>query len=180
MELVAENVTSNISELAIHEDLFNEFDRGEVRIFVSEPMSAAQITALENAILAEGAFLTAPIVQEANMIIIKAEKRIGFLMVISLVAGAVIVGMVGYQIYKASTWGIPGWVWLVGAGVVGYLFLRSKAGQAVIVSGAKTAELATREYAVGRAGAYARKPVGYKKKPGYDYGANPRRRQRRK
>ena len=139
MELIGENLGSNISSLDKYEVYYNEGDEGELRLYVSESVSENVLVSLENEILGQGVTLTAPIVQEARIISVKFRKEIAPLLIIALAVGAIIVGLLGWQIFQLVVAGIPLWVILIGGGALLYLMFASepakKAGGLAIQAG---------------------------------------------
>lgn len=121
MVLVAEG--QNIESLSGFEGIFNEGDKGEVRIYLSNELTMAEIQKLQDDIVAKGVVLSEPIVQDMRIVVIKFEKRIAPLLII---AAAIGVAIIGWQLFKAIS-AIPWWTWLVGGGTVLYLLTRKGA-----------------------------------------------------
>ena len=128
-ELVGERLSNNLAELPEYEDLFAEGSRGELRLYVNQPLSEYQLGQMENELLNQGVTLTEPISQIARVVSIKFEKRLAPLAIIAIVVGAIVAigaALLGWQIWKTTTAGVPSWVWVVGIGAVLYLIFTSK------------------------------------------------------
>ena len=124
MELIAED--TDIQSLAAQEPLFQEGDKGEVRIYMSTEMSESAIGQLTKELTDKGVVLTGPISYESRMLSIKFEKRILPLVPIAIaVVGVLGPGFLGWQLFKPS-WGAPlgisMGVWVAGAALIGLLF----------------------------------------------------------
>ena len=122
MEVVAENLGSNLSTLSDYETYYREGDKGEIRFYLDRNIS--EIEQLEACIVSQGVILTEPIKQVARVVIIKFEKRIAPLLIIGGAIAAIAASLLGWQIFKATQWGIPLWVILIGGGALAYLLLR--------------------------------------------------------
>ena len=143
VELVDQGIA--ISELSRKESKFTEFDEGEVRFYLNENITQAELTAIHNTLLKSGVTLTAPIVQDARIVSIKFRKEIAPLLVIGGAVAAVVSGVVGWQIFKVTKAGVPLWAILVGGGALLYLIFREpvkkaapyaiKAGKVYITKG---------------------------------------------
>jgi len=129
MTIIGENLTGNITSLPSYEKYFQEGETGELRLYLSSPISQFDIERLEQDILNQGVVLTAPITQDANILSIKFQKAIAPLVIIAIAAGAVGLvasGLVGWQIFKTTQAGVPLWVWGIGGVALLYLLLRSE------------------------------------------------------
>ena len=126
-ELVAEELSGNISSLPDYEPYFGEGDTGELRLYLEHSLYQEEIEQLEQEILNQGVILTESITQDARILVIKFQKAIAPLMIIAIVVGGfavVIGGLLGWQIFRSVSMGVPLWVWLVGGGALLYLLLR--------------------------------------------------------
>ena len=122
MILIAEHLGSEVTNLGSQEYKFNEGDRGEVNLFMTEPISSEMLIQLEDYIIGQGVTLTAPIAQDAGMISIQFEKRLAPLAIIALgilAVGVVGAGILGWQILKAVS-EIPTFVWAIGGMLLVY------------------------------------------------------------
>lgn len=124
MKLIGENLSSGLSSLPGYEAYYKEGDIGELRLYVSQPLSDETIEQLESEIISKGVYLTEPIAQDARVVIIKFKKTIAPLLIIAGAIAAIGVGLLGWQIFKLTALGVPIWAWIVGGGALLYLVLR--------------------------------------------------------
>lgn len=127
---VAEGV--ELSTLGLYENEFEEYETGEVKLYIDPPLSEVDIDRLEYELYTQGVTLIAPIRQGGGVVSIMFQKRLAPLVIIAMVAGgifSVIAGFLGWQLSKAPL-GIPWWVWLIGAGAVAYLLFQEPIHQA--------------------------------------------------
>ena len=111
MKLVAQG--EEVQSLTKAEDLFQEKEKGEVRLYLQRPLSEAGLVKLRQSIKAKGGVLVGEIRQAGTVISIPFRKEMPFLLIlVPLLAG---LGVVGWQILKPET--IGGGL-LVGAGIV--------------------------------------------------------------
>jgi len=124
--LVAEHLGDDLSLLPDYEVNFGEGDRGEIRLYLAEPLTQEQVDSIETELCSQGVVLTGPVVQDARVLSIKFEKRIAPLLIIGGVVAAVVAGLLGWQIFKTTQMGVPWWLWAVGIGSILYLLFRTK------------------------------------------------------
>jgi len=116
--LVAEQLTNNFDEVPQYESKFAEGDTGELHIYLQNDLNEEQIDILQQDILSKGVVLTAPIVQDARILIIKFKKALAPLSIIASSMSLVASTLVGWQIYKTSGTAIPNWLWFALGGVI--------------------------------------------------------------
>ena len=121
MELIGEHLGQDLGDLESYEVYFGEGSKGELRFYVENPLSLETIEQLEAEICSQGVYLTGPIEQVSRVVIIPFEKRIAPLLIIAGVVGAVVVGLLGWQIWKMTVLGIP--LWVIGIGGIALLYL---------------------------------------------------------
>ena len=114
MQLISESLTPNLDTLTDNEVFFNEGDTGELRLYVDQTLSQEVIKHLESEICSQGVMLTAPITQDARIVVIKFQKAIAPLIIIAGVVGVTIAGLLGWQLFKVSALGLPLWAWVAG------------------------------------------------------------------
>ena len=132
MKLIAENLGEDLSTLENYEVYYNEGDRGEARLYVSESLTEEQLQLIEGEILSQGVVLTEPIYQVARCVHINFEKRLAPLAIIAIVVGGIVVvvgGLLGWQIFKSTQLGVPLWVWGIAGAALIYLFFASETGK---------------------------------------------------
>ena len=117
MELVGEGL-SGLTGLSSYEAYFSEGDSGELRFYLDRSLYQDKIDQLETEILGQGVVLTAPIAQDAGMLIIKFQKAIAPLLIIGGAIVAVVGSVVGWQLLKPETLGLPLWAWVGGIGLL--------------------------------------------------------------
>jgi hypothetical protein len=122
MNLIGESLSNNIDEISGYEKYFEEYSQGKLNIYIDKELSESDIIQIENNILSQGAYLTSPIIQDSKCIIICFEKRIGPLLIIIAAIGAIGSGILGWQIFKAVSSGIPWWIFAL-AGVAAVALL---------------------------------------------------------
>ena len=124
IRLIGEEL-DKIDGLSKYEYRFREGDTGELRLYVKQSLSQEDIERLESEIRSQGVVLTAPIVQDARVIVIKFQKAIAPLLIIAGVVGTVVVGLIGWQLFKDGL-GLPLWAWIAGGVVAIYALSRRK------------------------------------------------------
>ena len=124
INLVAEGLSNNIS-LDRYETLYREGDTGELRAYLERPLYQEEIEDLQSSITGQGVTLTAPVEQDARILMIKFRKAVAPLLIIGLAVTA-IVAIVGWQLFKSVTPGIPLWVWVITGMTVAYVSTRKK------------------------------------------------------
>ena len=129
MELVGERI-GNLSNLSDYEVYFGEGDNGELRVYLQRPLYQDEIDKLENEICSQGVVLTAPITQDARILVIKFQKAIAPLLIIGGAIAAIVAGVTGWQIFRTTQMGVPLWVWGVGGIALLYLLFRKPARKA--------------------------------------------------
>ena len=129
MKLIGEDIGHELDSLPKYEGYYKEGDIGELRLYVAETLSEDILGNLEHNIRSQGVVLTAPIIQEARIIVIKFQKAIAPLLIIAGAVGIVVVGIIGWQLWKEPL-GIPWWVWIIGGGALAYLLLRKPVAKA--------------------------------------------------
>ncbi|MDD5397833.1 MAG: hypothetical protein PHU70_02015 [Dehalococcoidia bacterium] len=129
MELVAEQLSADVQGIEVHESRFAEGDIGELRLYVDHDLTERELIILEEAIRSQGVLLLAPVTQDARVVVIKFRKAIAPLLIIGGAVTAVVTGLVGWQIFQASQFGVPVWVWGVAAAALLYLFFASDTGK---------------------------------------------------
>jgi hypothetical protein len=117
-------------EIAAYEPAFNELDKGELHLYVDRKISQAEIDKLEDEITSKEVFLTGPIHQVGNELIIPFQKRIAPLLIIGIAAVVIVGAVLGWGIFKTTQAGVPLWVWLVGGAALVYLFMQTSTGKA--------------------------------------------------
>ena len=122
--LVAENLGGDLSTLENYEPVYRENNEGEIRLYTDSTLSQITLQELEDKITSGGVHLTEPITQEARIISIKFEKRIAPLAIIVVAVGAVIAGILGWQLFKLETVVQVG---LIAAGIILLYMLFRKA-----------------------------------------------------
>jgi hypothetical protein len=128
MRLVAESL-GNTSNLGDYEYLLSEGESGEVRFYISEPLSQDTINQMQNDIISQGVVLTGPIIQDVGTLIIPFRKELAPLLIIAAVAIPIVGGLLGWQIFSFSKLGVPVWVWGVAAVGLLLLFMGSETGK---------------------------------------------------
>ena len=126
MKLIGENLGQDLSTLKDYESYFNEGDIGELRLYVDNSLNQEDINQLEQDICNQGVILTAPIAQDARVVLIRFQKAIAPLLIIGGVVAAIIVGILGWQLLKTTVSGIPAWAWLLGGALIYYTVSRRK------------------------------------------------------
>ena len=129
LELVAENLGSDISFLGDYEVCYQEGDTGELRLYVDQPLSYDDVSQLEYEICSQGVVLIGPIKQDARVVVISFQKAIAPLAIIAIIVGGIVAiaaGLLGWQIFKYSKLGVPVIVWVVGLGALAYLLFSSE------------------------------------------------------
>lgn len=131
--LITSKLNSDIQTLPNYEAYFAEGDTGELRLYLMGPMYQGDIDTLEQSIRSQGVVLTAPIRQDARVLMIQFKKAIAPLVILAAAVAAIAAvgsGIVGWQIFKTVQAGVPLWVWLVGGAALAYLLFREPAKQA--------------------------------------------------
>jgi len=122
MILIAEELGGSLTRLPEYDSHFATGDMGELRLYLDSPLSQEEISQLERAILSQGVVLTAPIVQDAQILVIKFKKTVASLA--TLVDG-ISANLQGWQLFKSES-SIPLWALLTGGIALGYFILRPK------------------------------------------------------
>ena len=131
MELIAESLGSDLSQLGMIDDAyFGELDHGEIRFYVDRMLDDSEISQLEVDITAQGVYLTGPIMQDANTLVIDFQKRLAPLAIIGIIVGVLAVVIFGFQIFLTVKYGIPMWVWFAGGIILLVMFMKSDTGKA--------------------------------------------------
>jgi hypothetical protein len=141
MELIGEQITGDLSTLSTYQSRLG--DVGEVRIYLDKPLSQEQIDKIQNDIISQGGVLNGDVTQDAGMLIIPfvntVNPGIGALPILLIVAGVVAVvagGILGWQIFQASSdTGIPTWVWVFAGVFLLYKLAKTNTGQKLIGTG---------------------------------------------
>ncbi len=120
MILIAEELGGSLARLPDYEAYFATGDTGELRLYLVSPMSQEDILQMEQEILSQGVVLTAPIVQDANILVIKFRKVSTPLIIMVSVIGVV---LQGWQLFKMDG-GIPLWALVAGVAILGYFMWR--------------------------------------------------------
>lgn len=129
----------DLSTIGSVEQFFNENDYGEMRVYVDHTISEQEIVDIEQSILSQEVVLTTPIIQDSNILIIKFQKKIAPLIIIAGVLVAAVGGILGWQVFQATKYGIPVWAWgLLGLGVI-MIFFSSDTGKSVTKAGTQLA-----------------------------------------
>lgn len=126
MELIGQHLGSDLSSLTNYEVFYREGDTGELRIYTGVEYAPVTLEKLEEEIISQGVVLIEPIVQDARVIFIKFRKEIAPLLIIVGVVAVIIVGIIGWQVFKTTQAGVPLWVWLIAGGALAYLIFTSK------------------------------------------------------
>lgn len=128
--LIGEKLGSDLSSLSSYETYFGEGDIGELRVYLDRPLYQDEIDRLQTELLSQGVTLTAPITQDARILLIRFQKQIAPLLIIGGAIAAIVAGILGWQIFKGTQVGIPVWVWIVGGLSLAYLLFREPAKKA--------------------------------------------------
>lgn len=118
MNLLAEG--TNIQDIAQYEVNFDEFDKGELRVYLNHDLTEQDVLTIQTLIENEGVHLTEPISQDARILVIRFEKRIAPLLIIVGALGTIGTAIAAWQLttlVKAMPW----YVWVGGVGVVGLI-----------------------------------------------------------
>ena len=132
MELIAQALNSDLSKIASLESKFAEGDTGELRVYVSQPLSDSDLERIQQELVSKGVVLTEPIFQESRILVIRFKKEIAPLLIIGAVVAAVAAvasGIVGWQIFKLNL-GVPWYIWAIGGAALLYIFLKKPAQKA--------------------------------------------------
>jgi len=133
MQLVGENRGSDLESLPEYEADYKEGDRGEIRLYLSEPIDTNTIRQIEDELLSQGVALTENIRQDAGILAIRFRKSLAPLAIVAIVVGGLVVVagiLIGWQIFRLKYAGVPTWVIVVGAAAALYLILTSKPAKA--------------------------------------------------
>ncbi len=110
MELVAQG--EEVQSLSRAENLFQEMEKGEVRLYLQRPLSSSELINLRSDIKAKGGVIVGEIKQIGGVVSISFRKEIPFLLLlVPLLAG---LGVVGWQVLKAQRFGSA---LLIGGGI---------------------------------------------------------------
>ena len=126
MELIAEHLGSDITTLSDYESYYQEGDKGELKLYLDRMLYQDEIKQLEYELCNQGVMLTAPITQDARILVIKFQKAIAPLLIIGGAIAVLVVGIVGWQLLKTSVSNIPVWTWLLGGAVIYHIIRRKK------------------------------------------------------
>jgi len=125
MNLIAESIEPKVVNLSTFEKKFAEGDKGELRFYLSRDLTDEEIEDMTSRITAKGVVLTAPITQDARVLIVQFQKAVEPLQPIYDTVASFGVGMIGWQLFsdKLNTtyYGIP--VWGYGIGIVSIIVL---------------------------------------------------------
>ena len=125
--LVDEKLNStDITELVGIEQVFNEGDTGEMRVFVDGYLRDEEIAFLQYKIQSQGVVLTEPIFQDSGMVVIRFRKQIAPLLIIGGAVVAIIGSLLGWQIYRTTVAGVSLWVWAIIGGALLYWAVTSE------------------------------------------------------
>lgn len=123
MELIAEGLLDDLDLLGNYELFFQEYEQGELKLYIDQPLSQELLEKLQDEILTQEVYLTKPLKQINNIITISFEKRIAPLVLIAGAAILIIGGIVAWQIWKGTEVGVPPWVFIIGGAALVYLLL---------------------------------------------------------
>ena len=101
MELIAQG--SALSSLGSYENLFQEGDKGEVRIYLSNSLSEVQVANLNSSIVNAGVLLTHPIEQVSRIIVIPFQKAFPPLAIIAAIIASIGAIILGWQLLRDTT-----------------------------------------------------------------------------
>lgn len=124
MKVVAEGL--EVNKIAEYESLYGEGEKGELRLYVDRQLSENEIASLETQICNQGVTLVEPISQEAHILFVRFQKLLVPLAIIVAAIAAIGVGVAGWQLLKEPLFGVPWWVWMIGAGVLTYMIVKRK------------------------------------------------------
>lgn len=130
MELLYEDLSGTLTALPELEQYFNEFDSGVLYIYTGNELTDSQIYQIEQNILSQEVRLLEPVGYDSGVLVIKFQKAIAPLLIITLAIGGVVAAVTGWQIFKSTQLGVPLWVWAVGGLGLLYLFFSSDTGKA--------------------------------------------------
>ena len=126
LKLIGESLSGDLNTLSGYESYFNEGDTGELRLYLNNELSQERIDTLEREICNQGVMLTAPIIQDARILVIKFQKAIAPLLIIGGAIVVIIGSVIGWQVFRSTQLGVPIWVWILGGVTIGYIILRRK------------------------------------------------------
>lgn len=127
--LVAEKLTPSLDEVPQYESSYKEGDIGELRVYLQDNLTEEQVRLIEHEIIDQGVILIAPITQDSRILIIHFRKAIAPLIIIVGAISAIGTGILGWQMWKGTKYGIPIWAWGVLAGGILVYLLSSNTGK---------------------------------------------------
>jgi len=129
MNLVAEQLNNDLSQIEHYESSFNEGDKGEIRFYFDRNLTWDEIDQLEQEIIGQEVVLTAPVRHDARIVSIRFQKAIAPLLIIALAIAGIGASLLGWQLWTEPL-GVPWWVWITGGAAVLYLLFREPAKKA--------------------------------------------------
>ena len=114
MRLVAQGQC--VEDMSRADSLFQEGESGEVRLYLSRPLTSVELTNLDKKLRESGAVLTGPIQQASTVVSIPFQKELPFLILLAPLAAGL--GVLGWQLLKPEFFAGP----LVIAGGILLLF----------------------------------------------------------
>ncbi len=105
-------MSDDISRAEVH---FQEGDTGEVVFFTTRELFDYELQAIENRLVDQGVVLNGLVLYSNRMLVVPFRKAIAPLIIIGLAVGAIISGLMGWEIFKTVKAGVPTWVWIGGA-----------------------------------------------------------------
>lgn len=144
MKLIAENMTDDLSSMPNYESVVG--NKGEIRLYYDQNLTEEQLNDLQYQLTSQGVKLTSDVRQESGIVVIPFEKVEGIsaLPVLVIIAGiAALVGgsLLGWQIFQSTQFGVPLWVWGVGALGLIVLFFSSDTGKQATSTGLNVAKM---------------------------------------
>lgn len=121
--IIAEKLGSDVSSLLDYESHYREGDTGELIVYLQEPLNYEEMEQLETEISGQGVILTAPIQQDAKMLVIGFRKAIAPLAIIAGALAVVAAVIIGWQLFKAVS-AVPTWAWILGGLAGAYCIIR--------------------------------------------------------
>ena len=100
MDVVAQG--EQVQDLTRAESLFGEGEAGEVRLYLSSPMSELMLIKLERELKLNGATLTGSVQQVGTVVALPFKKELAFLPLLSPVLASLGVVVVGWQLLKSK------------------------------------------------------------------------------
>lgn len=119
-ELIAQGSgLDDMYHMGDYEPMFEEYDTGEVRVFLPGPISAQEVMAIQDSIISQGVVLTKPITQSGSQLTISFRKELAPLAIIGFAVAGVVVLVIGWQILKTIA-AISPFFWIAGGAVLIY------------------------------------------------------------